>query len=169
MMDAMAGLLVVCGVGCDPEREVTLEVLAALASCEVRFALLPPRHRSWLARRVGTMKNSTDAAAVARAAKTRRVGLAVWGHATITSEFARAAWNAAEAAGVETAVMASISPAGHALAASARSLGWRSDEDDGWDALPAGEIPRGKRTRPLAVFDAEAGALRIALPEDSDA
>lgn len=168
-MEEMAGLLVVCGIGCDPEREVTLEVLAALASCGIRFALLPARHRSWLAARVGNMKAAKDAAAVVHAAKSRRVGLAVWGHATITSEFAREVLNAASDAGVETVVLASISPAGHGIGASARALGWRPDEDDGWDVIPAGEVPGGKRTRPLAVFDAEAGVVRLELPEKARA
>lgn len=163
-MDAMAGLLVVCGIGCDPEREVTLEVLAALASCEPRFTNLNPRLRSWIAARVGPLRTARDAAAVARAARTRRVGLAVWGHATITSAFAREVLSAARAAGVEAVALASISPAGHGIGASARPLGWRPDEDDGWDALPAGAVPRGKRTRPLAVFDPESGALRLELP-----
>lgn len=168
-MDEMAGLLVVCGIGCDPEREVTLEALAALASCGLRFALLPSRRRSWLASRVGSLKAAKDAAAVVHAAKSRRVGLAVWGHATITSEFAREVLSAARDAGVETVVLASISPAGHGIGRSARALGWRSDEDDGWDALPAGEIPKGKSKRPLAVFDAEAGAVRLELPEKARA
>lgn len=160
----MAGLLVVCGVGCEPERDATLEVLAALASCRVRFAALSPRRRAWLARRVGPVRPARSAKATALAARRDLVGLAVWGHATITSEFAREVLDEARKAGVETAVLASLSPAGGAIGASARSLGWRPDEDDGWSVLPRGEVPSGAPARPLAAFDAGAETVRVVLP-----
>jgi hypothetical protein len=164
MMRKMAGLLVVCGLGCEPERDATLEALAALASCEERFAVLSPRRKNWLSRRVGAVKSAKNAAAVVRAAKKKQVGLAVWGHATLTSQFAREALAAAEKMGVEAVVLASLSPAGHAIGASARSLGWRADEDDGWSTVPAGAVPKGPMKRPLAVFDELAETLIVALP-----
>lgn len=163
-MRAMAGQLVVCGLGCEPEREATLEALAALASCDVRFARLSPRRRAWLAARTGAVKAASAAAAVVRAARTRRVGLAVWGHAMETSVFAREAVAAAGKAGVPCAVLASLSPAGHAIGASARPLGWRPDEDDGWSTLPAGAAPRGEPGRPAVVFDGEAETILVVLP-----
>lgn len=160
----MSGMLVVCGLGCEPEVDATLEALAALASCQVRFARLTPRRRAWLAARTGAVKAAPAAAAVARAARTRRVGLAVWGHATVTSAYARQALAAAKALGVETVVLASLSPAGKAIAATARPLGWRADEDDGWSAVPRAEAPRGAPSRPTVIFDAEAETLVTVLP-----
>lgn len=160
----MAGMLVVCGLGCEPETDATLEALAALASCEARFARLSPRRRAWLAARTGPVRSAASAAAVVRAARTRLTGLAVWGHATVTSAFAREVLAAAERAGIETVVLASLSPAGKAIAATARSLGWRADEDDGWSVVPAGEVPRGTPSRPLAVFDGEAETLLTLVP-----
>ena len=158
MMDRMKGLLVVCGLGCDPEREVTLEVLAALAGCKVRFCHARPKTRAWLARRVGRVQVPRDAAAIVAAARRGLAGLAVWGHPTFTSELARETLAAAARAGVETVVLAGISPVSHAMAARGRALGWRSDEDSGWTAAPAGEPPRG-RARPIALFDAAAGTV----------
>ena len=98
------------------------------------------------------------------AARTRRVGLAVWGHATLTSAPARAALAAARRAGVPAVVLASVSPAGHAIAASARPLGWRADEDDGWSMLPAGTPVPARPRRPVVVFDPEAETLKTLLP-----
>lgn len=160
----MAGLLVVCGVGCEPERETTLEVLAALASCSVRFSDLSPRRRSWLARRVGTVGPARSAKAAVLAARSKTVGLAVWGHATVTSEYAREVLDLAAKKGVEAVVLASLSPAGSAIGSSARSLGWRRDEDDGWSVVPRGEVPAGAAERPVAAFDADAESLRVVLP-----
>jgi hypothetical protein len=160
----VTGLLVVCGLGCAPERDATLEALATLASCEKRFSRLTPRRRAWLARRVGTVRPAPSAAAVARAARGARVGLAVWGHATVTSAFAREALAAAEALGVATIVVASLSPAGRGIGDTARPLGWRGDEDDGWSVVPEEEAPRGGPSRPTAVFDAEAETMRVVLP-----
>jgi hypothetical protein len=164
MMRGMPGLLVVCGLGCAPERETTLETLAALASCEVRYARLLPRARAWLARRVGPLKTLETPAEAVRAARTRRVGLAVWGHATLTSRPARAALAAAARAGVPAVVLASVSPAGHAMGGAARPLGWRPDEDDGWSVLSAGDALPASRRRPVAVFDPERESLKVLLP-----
>jgi hypothetical protein len=160
----MSGLLVVCGLGCEPERDATLEALAALTSCESRFARLSPRRRAWLSARTGKVKTAVDAVAIVKAAKTRVVGLAVWGHATVTSHFAREAVAAAKKAGVPTVVLASLSPAGHGIGSTGRAIGWRADEDDGWSMVSAGEAPSGAPMRPLAVFDAEAETLLVTVP-----
>lgn len=158
MMSRMKGLLVVCGLGCDPERETTLEVLASLAACRTRFCDARPETRAWLARRAGPLKVPRNAAAVIAAARRGLTGLAVWGHPTITSELARGVLAAAKTAGVETVVLAGISPVSHAMAAAGRPLGWRADEDRGWTAAPVGVAPR-SRARPVALFDAKAGTV----------
>ncbi len=158
MMGRMKGLLVVCGLGCDPERETTLEVLASLAACRTRFCDARPETRTWLARRVGLIRTPRSAAVIIAAARRGLTGLAVWGHPTITSELAREVLAAASTAGVETVVLAGISPVSHAMSAGGRALGWRADEDRGWTAAPAGAAP-GSRARPVAVFDAEAGTV----------
>ena len=88
----------------------------------------------------------------------------MWGHATITSEFAREALAAAGKLGVPAAVLASLSPAGGAIGSSARPLGWRADEDDGWTAVPRAAAA-GVPSRPLAAFDAAAETLLVVLPE----
>lgn len=160
----MKGLLVVCGLGCDPEREATLEVLASLAACSARFCDALPKTRSWLARRVGAVKSPKSAAAVVAAAREGLTGLAVWGHPTITSEFAREVLEAARRAGVPVRVLAGVSPVSHAMARGGRSLGWRRDEDAGWTAAPA-DGGRVKRPRPSALFDAAAQTVLTVEPE----
>lgn len=158
MMAGMKGLLVVCGLGCDVERETTLEVLAMLAACRTRFCDAPPKNRAWLSRRVGALKVPRDAAAVLASARRAPTALAVWGHPTITSRLAREALALAAGADVEAVVLAGISPISHAMAAQGRALGWRSDEDSGWTAAPMGEAPSG-RERPIALFDADAATV----------
>lgn len=158
MMLLMKGLLVVCGLGCDPERETTLEVLASLSACRTRFCDARPETRAWLARRAGPLKVPKNAAAVIAAARRGLTGLAVWGHPTITSTLAREVLLAARAAGLETVVLAGISPVSHAMAAAGRPLGWRADEDRGWTAAPAGPEPL-SRARPVAFFDEKAGTV----------
>lgn len=158
MMGRMKGLLVVCGLGCDPERETTLEVLASLAACRTRFCDARPKTRAWLARRAGLIRTPRNSAVIIAAARRGLTGLAVWGHPTITSKLAREVLTAARAAGIETVVLAGISPVSHAMAAAGRPLGWRSDEDRGWTAAPAGAAPR-SRARPVALFDAKAGTV----------
>lgn len=160
MMVIMKGMIVVCGLGCDPETEPTLEALAALSGCRTRFCDAKPRTRSWLARRVGPVKVPRDAGEVIAAAREGLTGLAVWGHPTITSRFAREVLAAAEREGVEAVVLAGISPISHAMAAGGRALGWRADEDAGWTAAPSGDAPR-TGALPVARFDPVPGTVRV--------
>jgi len=159
-MGGMKGMIVVCGLGCDPEREATLESLAALSGCVVRFCDAKPETSAWLELRVGALKVPRDAAEVLAAAREGLTGLAVWGHPTITSRLAREVLAAAEQDGVEAVVLAGISPISHAMAAGARALGWRADEDAGWTAAPEGEGPPAG-AHPAALFDAAAGTVRV--------
>jgi hypothetical protein len=159
----MKGLLVVCGLGCDPRREATLEVLASLAACETRFCDARPETRAWLAERVGPLEDANDPARVVAAAKRGLTGLAVWGHPTATSRFALRALDAAAKAGVDAKVLAGITPVSHAMAAGGRALGWRADEDSGWTAAPAGSAPPAL-ARPVAVFDAGEETVVAVVP-----
>ncbi len=151
-------MLVICGLGCDPQRETTLEALAALSGCVSRFSDAKPATRAWLARRTGPVKAARDAATVVAAAREGLCGLAVWGHPTVTSTFAREVLAAAAKAGVEVVVLPGITPISHAMSAGARALGWRRDEDSGWTAAPVNEA---SGAFPVASFDSAAEEVRV--------
>lgn len=102
-----------CGLGVDPERDATLEALAALRECaEVYTDGLDEGQRAWLERLGARALPATDAEALvaAAAAAPGPVGLAAWGHAGYTSGLAVAARALAAKRGVACRVLAGVSP-----------------------------------------------------------
>lgn len=172
----------VFGLGLRPSEDVTLEALQALEACAaVYHDLEDPAQRAWLERALPGAKPAPAAAALAREAKTRAVGLAVWGHPQHASETARLALAAARAAKVPAASWCANSPAARAIAKSATFIG-RDEGYGGAVSVPAAALGRegraARRELPLIVYDqrgaaatweAAARALAPLYPEGHEA